>query len=211
MKIQFADSFSDSIETLIRHQSWWYKTYSLFRYDLPRFFKNVWRFRNPLWNHYWWDHHAILKFVDIGFDQMAENIEKRGLEVDVSRLKKVKSMRRAVELIRNYNDDLYIEIAETELGNLVLHDWEFEDVPDAPGHSRLKDKDTPEEKEHNSKVFARAREIQESQWNELWSIIKGQDHAEYSKIYESLSEEEKKAEDHYYKWFDGTGLRGWWD
>jgi hypothetical protein len=211
MKVQFADTFADSLKTLIRHQTWWYKTYSFFRYDFPRFIKNVWRFRKPLWNHYWWDHHAILRFMEIGFDQMAEKTEKYGNEVDVSRLKKVKAMKRAAELIRNYNEDRYIEMAEAELGEIVHHPWVFEEIPDKPGFSQLKDQDTEEEKIHNRKVFDRAREIQEAEWNELWTLVKGQDHEEYKKMYDALSEEEQKEEDHYYKWFDGSGLRGWWD
>jgi hypothetical protein len=208
MEIRFADTFADSIKTLIRHNTWWYKTYSLFRYDIPRFIKNVWKFRKPLADHYWWDHHAMLKFMEVGFDDMAEKIEKHGLEVDISRLKKVKAMKRAAELIRNYNQDLYIEMAEKELGKVVLHDWEFEE---AEGYSRLVDKETEEEKDHNRKVFERAREIGEQEWNELWRILKGQDYEEYKKISESLTEEERREEDHYYKWFDGTDLRGWWD
>lgn len=211
MKVQFADTFTDSLKRLIRHESWWYKTYSFFRYDLPRFVKNIWRFRKPLWNHHWWDHHALLKFMEIGLDEMADKTEKYGIEIDVSRLKKVKAMRRASELMRNYNEDLYIEMAEKELGEIVHHPWEFEEVPDMPGYSRLKDFDTEEEKEHNRKVFERAREIQESEWKELWSIMKGQDHREYQTFSDSLTEEERKKEDYYYKWFDGTGLRGWWD
>ena len=211
MEIRFADSFNDSIKRLIRHNTWWYKTYSLFRYDIPRFVKNVWKFRKALNNHYWWDHRALLQFMEIGLADMGDKMEKRGLEIDISRLKKVKAMKRAAELIRNYNEDLYIEMAEAELGEVIHHEWEFEEVEDKPGYSRLVDKETEEEKDHNRKVFERASEIEEQEWKELWRILQGQDHREYQKISESLTGEERKEEDHYYKWFDGTGLRGWWD
>ena len=132
MKIEFANSFSKSIKRLIRHQTWWYQTYSLFRHDLPRFFKNVWTFRKALWSHYWFDHHGTLKFLEIGLTNISDTVEKHGHEVDESRLKKVAKMRRAIELIKNYNESNYIEMAESELGPLVLHDWEFEPVPDKP-------------------------------------------------------------------------------
>jgi hypothetical protein len=211
MKVEFADTFGDSIKRLIRHNTWWYKTYSLFRYGIPRFLKNVWKFRNPLANHYWWDHHSLLKFMEIGISDMGDKMEKHGHEVDISRLKKVKAMKRAAELMRNYNEDLYIEMAEAELGEIINHDWEFEAVDDKPGYSKLIDKETEEEKAHNRKVFERSHEIAEEEWKELWRIIEGQDRREYQKILESLTEEEHKDEDHYYKWFDGTGLRGWWD
>lgn len=199
MEIKFADSFGDSLKTMIKHNTWWYKTYELFRYDLPRFFKNIWRFKKLLWNHYWWDHHGTLSFFEVALTHMSDNIEKHGNEVDESRLKKVAAMRRVVELIKNYNEDNYINMAEKELGNLILHDWEFEPVPDKPDYSQLVDKDTPEEKEHNRKVFKRAREIGEQEWSELFVILKGQDYTKFDKDID------------WNKQFDGSGLRGWWD
>ena len=199
METKFADSFGDSIKRLIRHNTWWYKTYELFRYDLPRFFKNVWTFRKALWNHYWFDHHGTLMFLETGLTHISDTVEKYGNEVDESRLKKVEAMRRAIKLIKNYNEDNYIDMAEKELGELVLHDWEFEEVPDNPGYSQLIDNDTPEEKEHNKKVFDRAREIEEQEWDELFVILKGQDYTKFDKDID------------WDKQFDGSGLRGWWD
>jgi hypothetical protein len=199
MEIKFADSFGDNLKTMIKHNTWWYKTHELFRYDLPRFFKNIWRFKKLLWNHYWWDHHGTLAFFEVALTHMSDNIEKHGNEVDESRLKKVAAMRRVIELIKNYNEDNYIDMAEKELGNLILHDWEFEPVPDKPNYSQLVDKDTPEEKEHNRKVFDRAREIGEQEWSELFVILKGQDYTKFDKNID------------WNKQFDGSGLRGWWD
>jgi hypothetical protein len=199
MEIKFADSFGDSIKRLIRHNTWWYKTYELFRYDLPRFFKNVWTFRKALWNHYWFDHHGTLMFLETGLTHISDTVEKYGHEVDESRLKKVDAMRRAIQLIQNYNNDSYVDMAETELGELVLHDWEFEPVPDKPEYSQLVDKDTPEEKEHNKKVFDRAHEIEKQEWDELFVILKGQDYTKFDKDID------------WYEQFDGSGIKGWWD
>jgi hypothetical protein len=207
MKIQFADTFTDSLRALIRHQTWWYQTYSLFRHDLPRFFKNVWTFRKALWNHYWFDHHGTLRFLETGLTNISDTIEKYGNEVDGPRLKKVAAMRRAIELIKNYNEDKYIEMAESELGPLALHDWEFEPVPDKPEYSRIIDRDTEEEKIHNRKVFDRAREIEEKEWKELFEILKGQSHTEYQ-MFLDKSEDKGSAWDN---WFDGSGIKGWWD
>lgn len=200
MSIKFADTLGDSIKTLIGHNTWSKnKTYDLFRYDLPRFFKNVWRFRSALWNHHWWDYHGSLEFLQISLTHMSDKIEKHGSEIDETRLKKVEKMRRVVQLIKNYREDLYIDMAETELGELVLHEWEFEPSPDNPEHFQMIDKDTPEEKEHNMKVYKRAREIEKQEWDELFQILKGQDYSKFN----------KKTD--WNKQFDGTGLRGWWD
>jgi len=201
MEVNFADSFEDSLKTMISHNTWWYKTYNLFRRGIPNFVKNVWRFRKPLWNHNWWDNHASLEFLQVSLTHMADNIEKYGMEIDGPRLKKVEKMRRASQLIQNYINDSYSEMAESELGELILHDWEFEDIPDKPGFSRLVDKETPEEKEHNTKVFKRAHEIESQEWNELFEILKGQDVNKFDKDYD-------------YDWekqFDGSGLKYWWD
>lgn len=198
MGIKLTDSFGDSIKRLIRHNTWWYKTYELFRYDLPRFFKNVWTFRKALWNHYWFDHHGTLMFLETGLTHISDTVEKYGMEIDETRLKKVTAMRRAVQLIKNYNEDNYIDMAEKELGELILHDWEFEPA-EQEGYFQVVDKDTPEEKEHNKKVFARAREIGEQEWNELFEILKGQDYTKFDKDID------------WNKQFDGSGLRGWWD
>jgi hypothetical protein len=207
MKIQFADTFTDSLRTLIRHQTWWYQTYSLFRHDLPRFFKNVWTFRKALWSHYWFDHHGTLMFLQTGLTNISDTVEKYGNEVDGPRLKKVAKMRRAIELIKNYNESNYIDMAESELGPLALHEWEFEDVEDKPGYSRLLDNDTEEEKAHNRKVFERAHEIEEKEWKELFEILKGQSHTEFQ-MFHDKSEDKENAWDN---WFDGSGIKGWWD
>jgi hypothetical protein len=201
MEVNFADSFEDSLKKMISHNTWWYKTYNLFRRGIPNFVKNVWRFRKPLWNHNWWDNHASLEFLQVSLTHMADNIEKYGIEIDGPRLKKVEKMRRASQLIQNYINDSYSEMAESELGELILHDWEFEDVPNKPGFSRLVDKETPEEKEHNTKVFKRAHEIESQEWNELFEILKGQDVNKFDKDYDWDWD----------KQFDGSGLKYWWD
>ena len=211
MEVSFADSFGKSLKKLIWHESKIYKFYSFFRYDISRFVKNVWRFRKALANHYWWDHHGTLRFLESGLTHMSDNLEVRGNEVDGPRMKKVAAMRRAVQLIKNYNESNYIEMAEAELGPIYHHDWEFEEVPDKPGFSRLVDKDSPEEKKHNRKVFNRSRQIEEQEWKELWDILKGQNHAEFKKIVKRATEEEKNSRDLWNEWYNGTGLNGWWD
>lgn len=211
MKVGFADTFWDSLKTISRHNTWWYKTYDFFRRDIWRFIKNVWRFRKALANHYWWDHHGTLMFMETSFTHMAENLEKHGMEIDISRLKKVTAMKRAAQIIKNYNESNFIEMAEAELGEIVHHPWEFEDVPDKPGYSQLIDKDTPAEKKHNRKVYDRARQIEEQEWKELMHLLQGQNHKDYKKFEKTLTEDQKRSRDQYYEWFDGSGLKGWWD
>lgn len=211
MEVNFSDSFFKSLKKLAWHQSIIYKSYSLFRYDLPRFFKNMWRFRKVLWNHAWWDYRFTLEALHTSLSIMEEGMSTKGWEVRETRDKKVEKMRRVLELLQHKIDDDYIDRAEEELGEIKHSPWEFEEVEGNPNLSRMIDNDSAEDKEHNRKVFDRAREIEELEWAEIWTIFKGQDIKEWKKIQECLSEEEKNKWDHYEKWYDGSDLRGWWD
>ena len=173
MDVQFTDSFFKSLKRLNRHQTWWYKTYEVFRYKIPYFIENVWYFRKELWEHRSWDYIFSLMMLRRSLTKLAHTLEFYGWEVDESRLKKVAEIKRAIYLIDRMREDEYIKDAETELGELQNSDWLFNDI-----------EDTPEQREHNSKVFKKAHEIEENEWKELWKILKGGKNG---------------------------GMRGWWD
>ena len=210
MKIGFADSFFDSLERLNRHQTWWYRTYETIRYGIPRFFKNVWRFKRELYDFYPWDYSYNLSIFRRSLELTADNLERYGFEENVSRLKKVAKMREVIELLNRVRSHCYVEMAEAELGELIQYEWEFEEVEGNPDSVRLVDKETKEERAHNKKVFERSHEIEESEWKMIWNIIEGQDHKNYSKLRKKLKGTEDE-QDAYEKWFDGSGIRGWWD
>jgi hypothetical protein len=202
MKTKFADTFFDSFERMINRQRWYWKTWDLFRYDLPRFFHNLWLFRKNLWNHTWYNGDgSILPWVKTAVDDMAWKIETRGHEVDESRMKKVAKMKRLSYLIDVCVNDSFIQEAEKELGiEMILHEWEFVPVEGREDSYELLDKDTPEEKEHNGKILKRSHQIQKEYWEELCYIIKGPD-------YDAI----RGSEEDFYEALDGTDIRGWWD
>ena len=72
---------------------------------------------------------------------------------------------------------------------------------DKEGFSELVQDGSDEAKEHNSNVFKRSREIAEDEWKQLWKILEGQDMSKFNKDVDGSFED----------WFDGTGLRSWWD
>ena len=200
MKITFADSFWKSLDRMAMHQTWWYKTYELFRYKIPMFLENIWFFRKQLWEFRSWDYGFNLRLFGRSLEKTANTIEFYGSEVDISRMKKVAKIKRVIELINSVREGDYIEKAENVLGELKnLDGW------------RNDRDDTPEEKEHNGKVFKLARKIEDDEWNELWDILKGQNHQEYLDLLDSLSDEEKRENDVWNNWHDGSGMRGWWD
>lgn len=193
MKVEFKDTFFESVEKLVWYDSKLWKVWEFIKRTIPLFFKNIWRFRKELASHQWWDYRFTLEMLYRSLTIMVIKLETDGIEIDSSRMKKVEKIKRVLELLKHKIDDTYIEMAEGELGPLVMNDWEFENVPDRPDLFRLVDNDTLAEKLHNGKVFKRSHQIEEQEWKEIWDTIKG------SKL-------SKNWED-----YDGTDMRGWWD
>ena len=209
MNIEFGDSFSESLKRLVSHQTWWYKTYKFFRYDIINFVKNVWHFKRELWDYRWWDYRFTLQMIQASIKGMYPNFERYGIEIDETRIKKVDKMIRACLLLENFIEDNFLYQAEKQVGELFRREWEFEEVPDKPGYSQLVDNLTDEEKAHNRKVYDRANEIEEEQWNELWEIIRGQNSKKLNRISKVVSDEKKRKPQKIK--FDGSDMRSWWD
>lgn len=218
MKLSIGNTFIKSLNKIASHDSWWYKTYSFFRWDLWGFLSNVWKFRKELWEFRWWDYHFTLQMMRRSFTIMEKGMHN-GLEVRESRDKKIKQMQRLIELLDNNIKDRYIELAEKELGyELISRGFEFEEIDKTDDMDQklyqLVDDETEEEKKLNKAIFDKAREIEESQWKEIWRILEGQNVGDYSNQLLGIIQEnetENKKEKDWNNWFDGTGLRGWWD
>ncbi len=192
MKVEFKDTFFESVEKLVWYDTKLWKVWASIRYDIPLFFKNVWRFRRELYNHQWWDYRYTLEMMYRSLSIMVVKLEKDGIEEDVSRGKKVTKIKRALELLKHKLDDDYVERAEVELGEISYKPIRFEPVEGKEGLYSMVDDDTPAEKKHAKKVYKRARVIEETEWKELWDIFKGKKFTTWEE-------------------FDGSDLRGWWD
>lgn len=183
MGVRFENSFFESVEKLVYYDTKLYKVWEFIKRGLPNFLKNIWRFRKELYSHNWWDYRFTLEMMYRSLSIMEKGISEKGIEVDESRIPKVKAMRRALELLKHNLDDTYIDMAEAELGKMIMHDWEFERIEGTSSYQII-DKETDEERVHNKRVFDRAHEIEEAEWKELWKILKGGKNG---------------------------GMRGWWD
>lgn len=168
--------------------------------DIVRFFKNIWYFRKELYHFRWYDYHYMLQMMRKSLEIMAKNVEEKGWEVDSSRLKKVAKMKRAIEIIKNFDGIDHIELAEKELGELRKYEMKFVPLETDPTLFEMVTDESEEDKQHNKKVYARAREIEQEEWNELWEIFKGQDIKKY-----------KPKKQDWDDWFDGSGMNNWWD
>lgn len=204
MEIKVADSFWESIKAIDKRDTWIYKAYSFFKRDLVGFIKNIWLFRKALWSYRWWDHTFMLYFMETCLKDMAIKLEKHGHEIDVPRLKKVDKMLRAAKIIDNIVDSNYIRMAEDQLGKEVVTRFGYK-----PG-SPLFD-ETKEEDKSNGEIFDLAWKLEEDEFKELWTIFQGQDPKQYKQFLKQYTPEEQGKKDLWYEWFDGSGIRGWWD
>ena len=191
MKIEASDSFFESLERLAWYDTKLWKVWEFIKRTIPRFFKNIWRFRKELAQHEWWDYRYTLEILYRSLVIMESKMHD-GMEIRETRDKKVAKMQRAIQLIKHKLDDDFTERIEAELGELILHDWEFEELEN--GNHRVIDNDTPAERKHNRRIFKEAHKLEDKEWIELWNILKG---TKYSKTWGDT--------------FDGTDMRGWWD
>ena len=211
MEVVFASTFVDSLKKLTNRQRWYWKVYDLIRYDIPRFCSNAWHFRHALWNNYDFDSHGSLLFLRTCLELTLAAIERYGNEVPESRLKKTAMMRRAIEILGHHIDDDFIDLAEQQLGKQMVHKFSFKPLPDNPHGSAMIDEESDEEREQNREICNLSRKIEVDTWKELFTILHGQDYSEFSKLIENLTPEEKHDSNLWTNWFDGSGLKTWWD
>ena len=117
-------------------------------------------------------------------------------------------MKRAIQILDNIENYSYIEMAEEKLGK--LKDWkpEFKALPDNPELFELVDNENEEEKSHTRAVYVLSDQLEQDEWNELWTILRGQNIQEYKDL---MDKKEVKDGSEWDKWHDGSDMRQWWD
>lgn len=210
MKLKYEDSVLEKIADFFWYKCKLWKVKDTLTIGIPNFFKNIWRFRRELYSHQWWDYHYTLQMMHRSLIIMVDKLEKDGIEEDISRGKKTAKIRRAIQILKSEIDGDHISRAESELGNLSHKQIEFEKIEGSDLYRMIKN-ETPEEKEHTKRVFDRATELEEQEWKELWEIFEGQDNNQFKKFLKQHTPEEQKKTDLWNEWFDGSGMRGWWD
>jgi hypothetical protein len=194
MQIKTTDKFLKSLKRTAFQQSRIYTIYSFFRRKIPKFFKNIWAFRKEVSTFSWWDFRYNISLLRKSLEITSHGVESKGIEVDESRLKKVKAMKELIEILKVIEEDSYLELAEKELGELPNRPIEFRPCEDPHDCYEIVDNDTEEDKNLRKLIYKRADEIEEQSWDRMARIIRGQ-----------------KREEIESKGYDGTGMRGWWD
>lgn len=198
MEVKFADTFFKSLERMSNRERWYWKTWDFLRYDIPKGVKNIIFFWKVIWNFRPWDHTYNLRILSKSLEPLRDSIIK-GREVDVPRLKKVAKIERAIEILNNITEDKYTDIAEAQLGYEVNSEFLF--LPEEP----------EEIKEANRKIYDLSQEIEDKEWKELWIIFQGQEHSHYVMLLDKMTPEERKEDDVWNNWYDGSGMGRWWN
>jgi hypothetical protein len=162
------------------------RVYDFFRYDLPRFIKNLWAFRKDIYYFRPDMENSYLYFLHTSLMQGLKMHMENHVEEDVMHAKIIEKMQRAIELLTIHINDTYSEEAEKMLG--VKHS---ETISLSDGFT-----------EDDLKLLKKSMELEEKNWGELWRIIKGQS------VFERVPDEWGTG---FPDNFDGTGIKHWGD
>ena len=201
MKVKFADSFFESLDRLITRERWYWKTWDWIRYDFPKGVYNIFYFWRVVWNFRPWDSSYQFSFIQRGLPRLREAMAN-GYEIELSLNKKLEKVDIMIEILNRMEEDNYIAYAEKALGRSVDISYGFFGSND--------EQEPTEVTEANREIFDLSAKLKEDDWNEFIYLLKGQDMKDYKEIHDKLSEEEKQDHDHYYTWFDGSGIKSWW-
>lgn len=176
----FIDKLSDVYYSIRRFL---YYSKEFFIYDLPYFFKNLWNFRKELWRYRAYDYSGSLGLLRRGIEQTSILMNKNQRFVNTDKM--VNKMNRFTYILKIFEDGLFEEEAEKELGIKYLF-------------SGLNEPESLEQREINRKIMKKSTELEKSLLKELGDLLIGQDITKFPS---------KEYDEH----FDGSGIQNWWD
>lgn len=173
------------------------------RWDIPRFFKNVWRFRKELTRFAGWDWYYSLSMLRKSLMIQEESMRKDSNEYEPTLKLKLYYMRRSIYLMDCILGDNFHDMAEERLGyKTAFKEFKLESIEGSTSKRLVWADETDEEREKNNNIFIESSKIEKETWNELFDILKGDVYAiDMMTIFK-----EKGYEDVH----DGKGLVNWW-
>lgn len=173
------------------------RVWDFLRWDFPRFFKNIWRFRKELTHFGGWDWYHTLSILKRSLEIQEKSMSKNSNEVSETLNLKIYYMRRSIYLIDCILEEKFREMAEKKLGLKII----FKDFKLGVGEVVWED-ETEEEREINQKIFYEAAKIEKEVWSELFDILKGDVYP--IDIYTKFKDKS------YEEFTSGKGLNTWW-
>ena len=169
---------------IVRQFKWWW-------FDFKQGCKNIMTFWRVIWRFKPWDYGYQLQLWRASLVPLRNAIQA-GNEVEAMRLKKVAKIQRCIDLIDRIQANDYFALAEAELGETV-------EILDIATEYRI---------DKFKRVATLAENMEERDWMELWKTLQGQRYIEFEMMHEKL---DIKSDEAYITWFDGSGMKTWWD
>lgn len=139
-----------------------------YRYNIEHFFRNTWKFRKELATHRDYDFHYSLMLLSKSLKTQLFGIETKSYEVDEDRLPKIERLKRCIFLLDRIIEDDYNTIVGVD------YNYEIEFVPtdETKKYYTLVDNRTEEQKKYNDEKYVEARELEKSEYDEFFTILK---------------------------------------
>lgn len=151
--------------------------------QLKHFIINCWKFRKELSNYRTFDYSDSLMMFRKTLEELRNTLIE-GFEVSNYRFLKVEKMNQAIFILKQFENDNFIELAEEELGIDL-------DLYMSQGFGNIKSEER--------KVFNYAHQLEKQYWNKLMTILEGRQPTQLNIL-----------KNEFYS-FDGTDMKSWWD
>jgi hypothetical protein len=125
------------------------------------FLKNIIIFRKFLWNHKLYDYNGVFISMKIVLYHLKYEL-KLGPKFEEDKNKRIKKIERVINILDNILEEKYINISEEKYGKI---EYNFENDYD--------DNLSEEDEIKNKKILDYKKTLEKSEWEELFSIIKG--------------------------------------
>jgi hypothetical protein len=186
-------NFFEKIDSFIIKYTKYPMIWSILTKELPIFIKNIWIFRDSLWNFRWYNMDGTLYFIKDALEYAIPKYQSQSMEWEQTLNLKIYRMKRLKYLLEVHKNNLYTELAENELGKSHHGKITFIPIDENEQHFSMVDDLTEEQELHNIKVYQKSTEIEKAHWNEIFETLKGYEIVDYNEQ------------------FDGNGLNHWWN
>lgn len=180
MKVNAADTFFKSLKKIINSEKWWHWRFWRTKYyelkdaiwALRKYFKVVTKMVP-------WDYHSMMVMMAHQAKILSYYLENYGIEVDETRIPKVKKLKRFVELLDNYlaDNDAENTYAERCGYNFNAEDINWVPSKDKKGNELYEMKSIKKkgyEHVNNYEAIRKGHELEEKEWNEMMDILKNE-------------------------------------
>lgn len=136
---------------------------------IKNYLRNCLRFRKELTEFKDFDYSYNLKLFKKSLEFTRNFLRDRGHEVEEDRLPKIYTMNRIIYLLECFENDVFMELAENQLGYEYTYHFHFEERPD--GNYEFISDNNKRQEDKNNALLRLSVEIEDKMWKELWKLL----------------------------------------